>query len=140
MPVEPDRARALIERIADSHPSDRSLPRNFSEWRRKLLADPAEGTPGDLAREKLGSGSGDDGVARVVTRLEAGVLGPWPPGAAQLGAVIAPPMPAFYNQPKTIDDLVNHSVGRVLDLFDIDAEIIKRWEGSNARLAMPLKS
>jgi 4-hydroxy-3-polyprenylbenzoate decarboxylase len=59
--------------------------------------------------------------------------------AAQLGAVIAPPMPAFYNQPKTIDDLVNHSVGRVLDLFDIDAEIIKRWEGSNARLAMPLK-
>ena len=59
--------------------------------------------------------------------------------AAKLGAVIAPPMPAFYNQPKTIDDLVNHSIGRVLDLFDIDAEIIKRWEGSNARSAMPLK-
>ncbi len=87
VPVEPDRARALIARVADSHPSDRSLPRNFSEWRRKILADAAEGTPGDLAREKLGSGSGDDGVARVVTRLEAGVLGPWPPGAAQLGAV-----------------------------------------------------
>ena len=59
--------------------------------------------------------------------------------AAQLGAVIAPPMPAFYNQPKTIDDLVNHSIGRVLDLFDIDAEILKRWEGPNARSAMPLK-
>jgi len=60
--------------------------------------------------------------------------------AAQLGAVIAPPMPAFYNNPKTIDDLVNHSVGRVLDLFGLDAGIVKRWEGPNARLAMPLKS
>jgi 4-hydroxy-3-polyprenylbenzoate decarboxylase len=50
--------------------------------------------------------------------------------AAQLGAVIAPPMPAFYNGPKTIDDLVNHSVGRVLDLFGIDAGISKRWEGT----------
>ena len=60
--------------------------------------------------------------------------------AAQLGAVIAPPMPAFYNRPKTIDDLVNHSVGRVLDLFGLDAGIVKRWEGPNARSAMPLKS
>ena len=49
--------------------------------------------------------------------------------AAQLGAVIAPPMPAFYNSPQTIDDLVNHSVGRVLDLFEIDVGILKRWEG-----------
>ena len=49
--------------------------------------------------------------------------------AAQLGAVIAPPMPAFYSQPQTIDDLINHSVGRVLDLFDIDAGILSRWEG-----------
>ncbi len=58
--------------------------------------------------------------------------------AAQLGAVIAPPMPAFYSQPKTIDDLVNHSIGRVLDLFGLDAGILKRWEGPNARSAMPL--
>jgi len=60
--------------------------------------------------------------------------------AAQLGAVIAPPMPAFYNRPKTIDDLVNHSIGRVLDLLDLDAGIVKRWEGPNGRSAMPLKS
>jgi len=53
--------------------------------------------------------------------------------AAQLGAVIAPPMPAFYSQPQTIDDLINHSVGRVLDLFDLDAGILKRWEGPNNR-------
>ncbi len=49
--------------------------------------------------------------------------------AAQMGAVIAPPMPAFYIRPQTIDDLVNHSVGRILDLFDLDPGILKRWEG-----------
>ena len=48
---------------------------------------------------------------------------------AQLGAVIAPPMTAFYNKPQTIDDLVNHSVGRVLDMFDLDTGKVKRWEG-----------
>ena len=41
-------------------------------------------------------------------------------------------MPAFYNLPETIDDLVNHSVGRILDLFDLDAGIIKRWQGKVA--------
>jgi len=56
---------------------------------------------------------------------------------AQLGAVIAPPMPAFYSQPQTIDDLINHSVGRVLDLFDLDAGILKRWEGQNSRSDKP---
>ena len=56
---------------------------------------------------------------------------------AQLGAVIAPPMPAFYSQPKTIDDLINHSVGRVLDLFDLDAGILKRWEGLKSRSDKP---
>jgi 4-hydroxy-3-polyprenylbenzoate decarboxylase len=48
---------------------------------------------------------------------------------AQLGAVIAPPMTAFYNKPQTIDDLVNHSVGRILDMFGLDTGIVKRWEG-----------
>ncbi len=49
--------------------------------------------------------------------------------ACQLGAIIAPPMPALYIKPQSIDDLINHSVGRALDLFDIDAGIVKRWEG-----------
>ena len=53
--------------------------------------------------------------------------------ASQLGAVIAPPMPAFYSDPQTIDDLVNHSVGRILDLFDLDPGIVKRWEGPDYR-------
>ncbi len=46
----------------------------------------------------------------------------------QLGAIIAPPMPAFYNHPKNVDDIINHSIGRVLDLFDIDSKIVKRWQ------------
>ena len=49
--------------------------------------------------------------------------------AAKLGAIIAPPMPALYTRPTSIDDLVNHTVGRVLDLFGIDAGIVKRWAG-----------
>jgi 4-hydroxy-3-polyprenylbenzoate decarboxylase len=60
--------------------------------------------------------------------------------AAQLGAVIAPPMPAFYNAPQTIDDLVNHSVGRVLDLFGIEADLVKRWAGPPDRSAKPAKT
>lgn len=47
----------------------------------------------------------------------------------EIGAIVAPPMPAFYNHPKTIDDLVNHSVGRILDLFDLeDIDLVKRWK------------
>jgi 4-hydroxy-3-polyprenylbenzoate decarboxylase len=60
--------------------------------------------------------------------------------AAQLGAVIAPPMPAFYSHPQTIDDLINHSVGRVLDLFDLDTGILKRWEGLNGQSDKPTEN
>lgn len=49
--------------------------------------------------------------------------------ASQLGAIVAPPMPAFYTRPQTIDEIVNHSVGRVLDLFGLDAGIVDRWDG-----------
>ncbi len=55
--------------------------------------------------------------------------------AAQLGAIIAPPMPALYNRPETIDDIINHSVGRVLDLFGIDPGIVKRWAGAKTDAA-----
>lgn len=55
--------------------------------------------------------------------------------AAQMGAIIAPPMPALYNRPETIDDIINHSIGRVLDLFDIDPGILKRWAGAKTRPA-----
>ncbi len=54
---------------------------------------------------------------------------------AQLGAIIAPPMPALYNRPETVDDIINHSVGRVLDLFGIDPGIVKRWAGTRTGTA-----
>lgn len=49
--------------------------------------------------------------------------------ATEIGAVIAPPVPAFYSKPLTIEDIVEHTVHRVLDLFDIDAgeQAIRRW-------------
>ena len=50
-----------------------------------------------------------------------------------MGAIICPPMPAFYNAPKTIDDLIDHTVGRLLDLFDLDSGRVRRWEGPVAR-------
>lgn len=46
---------------------------------------------------------------------------------ANYGGIIAPPVPAFYNNPKAIDDIVNHSITRVLDFFDIETNLIKRW-------------
>ena len=48
---------------------------------------------------------------------------------SRMGAVICPPLPAFYNRPKTIDDLVNYSVLRLLDQFDIHLKVGNRWGG-----------
>jgi 4-hydroxy-3-polyprenylbenzoate decarboxylase len=48
---------------------------------------------------------------------------------AEMGAIIAPPVPAFYNRPATLDDVVTHSVGRALDLFDIHLPDVQRWHG-----------
>lgn len=46
---------------------------------------------------------------------------------SEIGAVIAPPVPGFYSMPETVDDIVNHTVGRVLDMFDLDVGLVKRW-------------
>lgn len=51
--------------------------------------------------------------------------------AAQLGAVIAPPVPGMYARPKTVDDIIDHNVGRVLDLFGLDTGAVRRWQGLN---------
>ncbi len=47
--------------------------------------------------------------------------------AARMGAVILPPVPAFYNAPADINDIVNHSVGRMLDVFRIEHNLFNRW-------------
>jgi len=52
--------------------------------------------------------------------------------AAEIGAVILPPVPAFYHAPKTIDDLINHTVGKILDQFGVEHTLFKRWAGAPA--------
>jgi 4-hydroxy-3-polyprenylbenzoate decarboxylase len=50
--------------------------------------------------------------------------------AAEMGAHIVPPIPAFYHHPKTIDDIINQSVGKVLDYMGIEHDLFKRWDNS----------
>ena len=50
--------------------------------------------------------------------------------ASQIGAILCPPSPAFYTEPQTVDDIVDHSVARILDLFDIETSSLKRWQGN----------
>lgn len=49
---------------------------------------------------------------------------------SRMGAVIIPPMPAFYNHPQTLDDLINHIVMRILDQFNIHLDLATRWDGA----------
>jgi 4-hydroxy-3-polyprenylbenzoate decarboxylase len=49
--------------------------------------------------------------------------------ASEAGAIVMPPVPAFYHRPGTIDDIVDQTVGRALDQLDIEADIVRRWEG-----------
>jgi len=57
---------------------------------------------------------------------------------ARMGVVILPPMPAFYNRPASLDDIVDHVVARVLDQFDIEASFAKRWDGEMTH-AVPVR-
>ncbi len=49
---------------------------------------------------------------------------------SEMGGIVAPPVPAFYAKPETIDDIVGHTAGRILDLFDIEVGLVKRWKDS----------
>ena len=55
------------------------------------------------------------GHLRTMTRL------------SEMGAIVAPPVPAFYQRPETVDDIVDQTVGRALDLFGFDLGMVKRW-------------
>lgn len=48
---------------------------------------------------------------------------------SRMGVTILPPMPAFYNKPETLNDMVDHIVMRILDQFDISSELVRRWDG-----------
>ena len=53
----------------------------------------------------------------------------------EMGAILAPPMPAFYHRPDSIDDIINQTVNRVLDLLDVElpTDLFQRWQGGQAR-------
>jgi 4-hydroxy-3-polyprenylbenzoate decarboxylase len=51
----------------------------------------------------------------------------------EAGAIIYPPVPAFYAQPQSLEEMVDHTLGRVLDLFDIDLGVVRRWTGDMRR-------
>jgi 4-hydroxy-3-polyprenylbenzoate decarboxylase len=50
--------------------------------------------------------------------------------ATEAGAIVYPPVPAFYTKPGSLDEIVNHTVGRALDLFGIDSKVVARWAGT----------
>ncbi|HWW46399.1 MAG TPA: UbiX family flavin prenyltransferase [Xanthobacteraceae bacterium] len=54
--------------------------------------------------------------------------------ATEAGAIIMPPVPAFYAKPESLEAMVDQSVGRALDLFGIDSEAVRRWQGTGARV------
>jgi 4-hydroxy-3-polyprenylbenzoate decarboxylase len=52
--------------------------------------------------------------------------------ATEMGAIVYPPVPAFYARPQNIEAMVDHTLGRVLDLFDIESNAVNRWGGLNS--------
>jgi 4-hydroxy-3-polyprenylbenzoate decarboxylase len=51
----------------------------------------------------------------------------------EAGAIVYPPVPAFYMRPSSLSDMVDHTLGRVLDLFDVDLGVVRRWTGERRR-------
>lgn len=59
--------------------------------------------------------------------------------ASQMGAILLPPVPAFYFHPKTIDDLINHTIGKVLDIFGINHHLFNRWGSDRVKKTLRKK-
>jgi 4-hydroxy-3-polyprenylbenzoate decarboxylase len=51
---------------------------------------------------------------------------------AEIGGIILPPLPAFYHKPKTVEDIINQSIGKILDLFEIPHDLFPRWRGDES--------
>ncbi|WP_439618826.1 UbiX family flavin prenyltransferase [Shinella sp.] len=52
----------------------------------------------------------------------------------EMGGIIYPPVPAFYSRPRSLVDMIDHTVGRVLDLFELDVGIVRRWQGTQGEV------
>jgi hypothetical protein len=99
--VEPLAVRALIARAVAAHPASRPFPKPFPEWRSRLTkgADGAS-TPGDLAREALGSEATEEQIARLVDEIRNRAIGPWPPAPDVMEA----PVQALRDRAKNAGD------------------------------------
>ena len=58
----------------------------------------------------------------------------------EMGAIVAPPVPAFYAQPRTLEEMIDHTLGRVLDLFGLDSGTVRRWGESDTVRARPSRT
>lgn len=56
----------------------------------------------------------------------------------EAGAIVYPPVPAFYARPASLEEMVDHTIGRVLDLYDIDTDLVRRWPGARAQVRQNL--
>ena len=52
----------------------------------------------------------------------------------EMGAIVAPPVPAFYAKPKSLDEMIDHTIGRVFDLFEIETNTVRRWKDDKVKL------
>jgi flavin prenyltransferase len=59
--------------------------------------------------------------------------------ASEIGAIVMPPVPAFYARPKSVEDIVDHTIGRALDLFDIQTSLVRRWGEADGSGRIPRK-
>jgi 4-hydroxy-3-polyprenylbenzoate decarboxylase len=59
---------------------------------------------------------------------------------SEMGAVIAPPVPAFYAKPQTLEEMIDQSLGRILDLFDLETGLVRRWGEAPVDEERPLRS
>ena len=78
-----------------------------------VLLDPTVAAPGAYSAVVTATPTTAGAHLRTLTTL------------AEIGAVVAPIVPAFYSKPKTVDDIINHTVGRLLDFFGIETKLVK---------------
>ena len=58
----------------------------------------------------------------------------------EAGAIVYPPVPAFYTRPASLTEMIDHTVGRVLDLFGIETSVVKRWSGVKKKSERPVRT
>ena len=58
----------------------------------------------------------------------------------EAGAIVYPPVPAFYTRPASLEEMIDHTVGRVLDLFGIETGVVKRWSGVKKKSEQPVRA